>query len=385
MHLHPGLVLKIVKYLPPASDMITYFGRLVDDAYGSGQHHLTPDMFPTDGEREKWAWEIVTAMKHERAVADFYGKTTAKSAVVAACTLTFHNSTTIDPAIEFTQTAPSPPSNGAISDGFLGLDRMAAEEGLSLEDMENIQILADEALCDPAFIIWEFKSLVAGTREVMMAIATIAFNEDPFPWEYCDNEKPCSNKAQHFNNDGAVRVTGDRMGFDADLMPLAFLRESQDESQDESQGESQCSELESWARGRNRPETKACYMLQQIWAQAVKHDTTFLVLHCGNYEFIGIRHRGTQTLYLSELLRPSMCGEFGGYYKIHVGLYMAAMKDAFERGRLIRRAETQSPSTLPESWTRSYTDTTEKPQAEKQAKLLPVPNTSDYKVRAFAR
>jgi hypothetical protein len=52
-------------------------------------------------------------------------------------------------------------------------------------------------------------------------------------------------------------------------------------------------------------------------------------LHSGNHEFVGIRHRESQTLYLSPLIVPSSCA----YGKIHVGIYIAAIKDALDRVR----------------------------------------------------
>jgi hypothetical protein len=52
-------------------------------------------------------------------------------------------------------------------------------------------------------------------------------------------------------------------------------------------------------------------------------------LHSGNHEIIGIRHRGTQTLHISNLIVPHNC--VPSYGKIHVGLYIAAIRDAVDR------------------------------------------------------
>jgi hypothetical protein len=67
----------------------------------------------------------------------------------------------------------------------------------------------------------------------------------------------------------------------------------------------------------------------QAWAQSVRTGGTIIVLHSGNHEFVGIRHRESQTLYLSPLIVPSRCA----YGKIHVGIYIAAIKDALDRVR----------------------------------------------------
>ncbi|KAJ6615497.1 hypothetical protein B0H10DRAFT_2256416 [Mycena sp. CBHHK59/15] len=206
MHLHPNLVLKNVKFLPPKSDMITYFCSIVDDAHGSGEHHLTPDMVLSDETREEWDDVEVTSMMHEGPVADFYRNTTALSTLLPAFNLTFHHSEIIL-GIKYTQTSPAAPGSGAISDGFLGinpgpLSTKLAEDIISIEDKEKLGILKDRTLCDWAFINWEFKSLVAGKQEVMEEIAAIAFNDGPFPWKYCDTKDDCTNKSQHLNKDG---------------------------------------------------------------------------------------------------------------------------------------------------------------------------------------
>ncbi|KIM40423.1 hypothetical protein M413DRAFT_28888 [Hebeloma cylindrosporum] len=80
------------------------------------------------------------------------------------------------------------------------------------------------------------------------------------------------------------------------------------------------------ARGRPyRPAAKD--FLQRAWVRAVEYDTTFIVFHCGKAERIGFRHRETQTLYLSELIDPSV----EKYGKIQIGLHLAIVKDVLER------------------------------------------------------
>jgi len=54
------------------------------------------------------------------------------------------------------------------------------------------------------------------------------------------------------------------------------------------------------------------------------------VLHSGNHEVIGIRHRGSQTLYVSDVVMPDRCVD-PGYGKIHVGIIIAAVRDAMDR------------------------------------------------------
>ncbi|TFK67771.1 hypothetical protein BDN72DRAFT_898677 [Pluteus cervinus] len=70
-----------------------------------------------------------------------------------------------------------------------------------------------------------------------------------------------------------------------------------------------------------------CY---HAWHQAVIEDATIIVFHCGNYERIGVRHRGSQTLILSSLIEVSKCQD-PEYGKIHMGLMLAAVNDTLDR------------------------------------------------------
>jgi hypothetical protein len=57
-----------------------------------------------------------------------------------------------------------------------------------------------------------------------------------------------------------------------------------------------------------------------------------MVVQSGNYEFVGIRHRLSQTLYVSDIIQPHACEE-PSYGKIHVGIYVAAAMDAIDRAK----------------------------------------------------
>ncbi|KIM42894.1 hypothetical protein M413DRAFT_125311 [Hebeloma cylindrosporum] len=81
-------------------------------------------------------------------------------------------------------------------------------------------------------------------------------------------------------------------------------------------------------RYRYRPEFR--HLLQHAWANAVLFDTTFIILNCGRYERIGIRHRASQTLYLSGLVDPVNTQD-PRYRKLHVALNLAIARDVLER------------------------------------------------------
>jgi hypothetical protein len=59
--------------------------------------------------------------------------------------------------------------------------------------------------------------------------------------------------------------------------------------------------------------------LSKAWAQAVRVDGSVIVLHSGNHELVCIRHRTTQTLYVSDLIGPHKCVN-PGYGKLQVGV-----------------------------------------------------------------
>jgi hypothetical protein len=83
----------------------------------------------------------------------------------------------------------------------------------------------------------------------------------------------------------------------------------------------------------------------QTWAEAVNHDTTFVVINAGNIEIIGKRNRATRTLYVSDVIDVTACD----YGKLHTGLYIAAIRDAQDRTARLRRS-----NPAPESWTVDY-------------------------------
>ena len=68
----------------------------------------------------------------------------------------------------------------------------------------------------------------------------------------------------------------------------------------------------------------------EAWAQGVRTNSTFIILHSGNYEFVCFRHRGSQTLYVSDVLLLKNLSQ-PGYGKLQIGIYIATLDDAFHR------------------------------------------------------
>ncbi|KAF8351680.1 hypothetical protein F5887DRAFT_1069354 [Amanita rubescens] len=73
-------------------------------------------------------------------------------------------------------------------------------------------------------------------------------------------------------------------------------------------------------------------LVQQAWVHAVRVDGTVIVIHSGNQELVCVRHRHSQTLYVSDVFEPSRCKN-PGYGKLHIGIYVAAVQDIMDRWR----------------------------------------------------
>jgi hypothetical protein len=78
----------------------------------------------------------------------------------------------------------------------------------------------------------------------------------------------------------------------------------------------------------------------------VRNDCTLICLHAGSFEYIGVRHRATQRLYLSDLIDTHTCQD-PGYGKLHVGLYIAALNDAEDRVQLLYKEEEKQKGLRP--------------------------------------
>ena len=89
----------------------------------------------------------------------------------------------------------------------------------------------------------------------------------------------------------------------------------------------------------------------------VKCDATYSMLHAGNYEVLFFRNRRDQTLYISDIIEPYSIGKdipgSPGYYQVHIGLYISAIRDAIIRAQQLKEFG-GAEDILPETWTRPY-------------------------------
>ncbi|KAK0490411.1 hypothetical protein IW261DRAFT_11959 [Armillaria novae-zelandiae] len=270
----------------------------------------------------------------------------------------------------------------ALADGYLSLDGEAiAKAGLPKELDSDLKLVIKQGLSD--FLFWEFKSMNAGSEEVMEAIRHLAGAE--FPWVRCPQTRNCNAGAcKKMGNRFKFSVTGHKTGEDGDIMgdepgastgnQIRFdksgidfsvtpvpdcrgwkfrrerknvpkkskVRRRSDDDHDAEDGESGGNDINDDGvddGGVMLPFTQQAYskakkIVQQIWAEAVNVDATFIVLNAASREYIGIRDRKLQRLYLSPLIdldNPATVSQ--GYFKIHTGLRMTALLDAIQRAK----------------------------------------------------
>ncbi|KAK0231424.1 hypothetical protein IW262DRAFT_1454437 [Armillaria fumosa] len=272
----------------------------------------------------------------------------------------------------------------AEADGYLSLNKAAIESPKLSKDLKDtLQLVIDKDI-----LFWEFKSMNAGTKGVMLAISHLVGSQ--FPWFNCPASKPCGSQfCRKKNNRFRFTVTGNRTGVDGTMLENRFNEEDssigfsfvfdeskldcpvrpvrdtrrwkfkisrqpkkrarpesdnrhstddkRDDDSDHEDGDDDGERNDGECDDDALPFTevdyqKALKIVQQIWAEAVNIDATFIVLNCANLEYIGIRDRKRQRLHLSPLLdlqnpKPST----PGYFKIHTGLEIVALMDAIDR------------------------------------------------------
>ncbi|KAK0490413.1 hypothetical protein IW261DRAFT_1601273 [Armillaria novae-zelandiae] len=307
----------------------------------------------------------------------------------------------------------------ALADRYLSFDKAAmAKADLSDNLDRDIQLVIEKHLGD--FLFWEFKSMNAGSEEVMRAISHLAGSK--FPWVRCPTSESCDAQfCKKPDNRFQFTVTGHKTGEDGDIFKDAsdvdsgasnsggvrFDRSKIDPSVtsvlDTSGWKFKCSERKSPKGTRKRRKSgdesddveegnieddggandrlpfnegdfkKALKIIQQVWAEAVNVDATFVVLNAGRREFIGIRDRKLQRLYLSPLIDlddPSSLP--AGYFKIHTGLHIAALHDVIQRAKRLKQLTTFSQ--LPRLHSFKY-DRAE-PYQDKETKTTKAPKLS---------
>ncbi|KAG6808382.1 hypothetical protein H0H92_004324 [Tricholoma furcatifolium] len=333
-HLHEDLRLKHVVKLPGIlQDLLDN----VDDALRSYPFPLplisnnqgSPSLKSLAEANRKHREDIFNEIDVQTA----YWKSVADFCAPVAATLEFQlddwNSNGLQWArVMFSNPLPGVQRHQAVADGFLNLGEIS-------HDGEPYHLTARQRNIFELFTvlaIWEFKNLnfdtkgnIADPKEKKAVFDEIVggFLGDTFPWAGCEMGEDC------IITHPKMSVTACRTGNDAYCSPCPSYDKERSNHPDRSYSRKKKSTVKETAAHRS-----AGKILQQAWAEAVARDVTFIVLSAGNIETICIRDRLTQTLYVSDHYRVG--DEKYPYYKLHTGLYVAAIRDAEDRANIIK-------------------------------------------------
>ncbi|KAJ7137224.1 hypothetical protein C8R46DRAFT_1322058 [Mycena filopes] len=333
MHLDDELILKKIKFLPSLQTSLRDIAELALHRRAKDIPPCDRSRFPTDQVIAR-TYERMAPIREEADLTRQYESTIGSFCAMVAATLECKHEEWDTGFLQWT-VSPSKRHGHGIADGFL---RMVARppRGTRLDaTSERVSKLKqqaeDVALYFPDLSVWEFKSLkVIGAREPMQGIidlaATYGRDEgDNFPWVGCPFKASCWHT--HRSPRGGPIRTGAPTGPDCNAPRLGInlsLTKVPTAPATLSVGDAQ----------------NVRHLVQQTWAEGVRTDATFLVIHSGNYEIIGLRHRGKQTLYISDIIEgPSQ----DRYAQIQTGLFIAIMRDARRRAKSLRLATTKPP------------------------------------------
>lgn len=325
LHLDDHLRLKRVVYLP---SLVTDLEAIADQAladYMSVQP-LPPTLeagtwFPNRIERQ----HALTVSPHdklvnEKSVEEVYLQTLARHCGIVASTLEFQLPVWSPAYLEWTTNHRSD-ENYAIADGFLKL--VAEPTPLPDDPCRPLPVAYSKLREDfPVLGVWEFKSLKVGAREVFEVIREFA-RKAIFPWVGCNAGELCAS--QHSPDSVGPLKTWSKLGPDA-KSPVSQGAISHPQSPPV---------LPEPSRAFDATEiTRGVHMLQQGFAESVKHDTTFGCLNAGRYEMYWRRDRATSTIYITDIIETDSPGRA----RVLTGLFIAIIRDAMDRSAQLRRS-----------------------------------------------
>ncbi|KAG6902032.1 hypothetical protein C0995_005365 [Termitomyces sp. Mi166 len=346
-HLHPSLRLRRVVRLPGIlGDLISN----VDDAlkcYPGDLPPVTPlDEFPTRARREAALSNIGgTSIRNESGVENVYQYTIGSFCTVVAETLAFQLKDWKGGCLQWTpdrlsrKPIPGVKLNQAVADGFLNLAESQEKAGIR-HHMTDIQ--RDIFNVFPEIAIWEFKNMnfdletknILRRKKVQEDVfkeIVHGFLTGAFPWISCEEGENCPVKHPK------IGINACRMGNDAKFSPCPSYVEARENISKQNLGPEIPIRTKSSARNILQQATKVISPWRQAWTEAVIPDVTFIVIQAGNIEVICMRDRANQTLFVSDSFRLS--DDTYSYYKLHTGLYIAAIRDAKDRADRINNQE----------------------------------------------
>ncbi|KAK0447999.1 hypothetical protein EV421DRAFT_1705895 [Armillaria borealis] len=298
MHLHSELILKDIVLFP---DMLDQLAGVVD----SKLHHLGGNLPRVSRSANLHPTWVLSALQRgsglsvgpEGNIRNSYFPLQHLSSLVA---LTLFAGLDRWSNIFRYSTRPYSMMPYALADGYMSLDEnVIARAGLPEDVNSDIQLVIEMGLSD-SLMFWDFQSMNTGSEGVMRAISYYLAGSK-FPWTCCPTFRSCGGRFCRKTDDMfnfQFAITGYETGEDGGIF---------EDGSDIEFG---------------------------VWAEAVNVDATFMVLDVGSREFIGIRDRKLQRLYLSPLIDLDDPNSLPvGYFKVHAGLQIAALLDVIRRAK----------------------------------------------------
>uniref|UniRef100_A0A8H7Y944 Uncharacterized protein n=1 Tax=Psilocybe cubensis TaxID=181762 RepID=A0A8H7Y944_PSICU len=222
-----------------------------------------------------------------------------------------------------------------IADVLISIDPETGGKHLTAKHRSDLKLLRKYLL--DVFVTLEFKSLVAAPHifEDLLRL------EGKFPWSTCqertdDNEKSTTCRASAGNAhrvNGRLQTTGRPTSPDSSII-LQLIEDARSQERPPKRLKADLDNLSKTAAKQD-----SVYACQQIWTQLVVEDASVAIFSSGNEEFVAIRDRGKQTLYLSPMIKCTSNSSIT-HSKILVACILLGFNDALERARQLEAMST---------------------------------------------
>ncbi|KAG6907649.1 hypothetical protein DXG01_008099 [Tephrocybe rancida] len=339
-HLHPELTLKRVIYCP---SMVKDFAAIANNALSQYVSHrplpstertlnedgVDTNDFPGNGSRDDSIHDIeivINKIVNEESVRDIYAATLVPQCLTVASTLAFHLPLWSRGYLEWEKTTYTD-ENFGIADGFFKCVNRPAKSACGL--VPPLSALSRKMMeYFPNLAVWEFKNLLAGSLGVFEGIRELARN-DQFQWTGCEAGHLCGVIKKNHPTSGSDKplVYWEKLGPDAPNPVCKSTTEKPVPAADippiSSKGCASANALHS------------IHITQQVWAEMVKHDTTFACLSSGHLKMYFYRRRREAWLYTSDVISTDMAGTSG----LLTGFLIAILHDAQERTLELERTK----------------------------------------------
>ncbi|RDB15990.1 hypothetical protein Hypma_003539 [Hypsizygus marmoreus] len=225
----------------------------------------------------------------------------------------------------------------AVPDGFFSI-RPPVDELSAAKYSKTKESLTDITKYFQNIGVWEFKNLDAGAKVHLEGILVLSNTKGPFPWSKCQDQTNC---AGHYDASGPV-VRGAPVGFDS---TDSFCQQPSDPAQEEKDPGASNGRHPNKRKRKDDSLFHSISLAHQVWAELVRHDATYCVLHSGNSEMIFKRNRKQCILYASNVIDPAT---YAGYGKLQIGIFLIIYLDARYRTCRLKKALTNG--NLPKMW-----------------------------------